>query len=155
MGEVKSDNTYATLNYLLVYLFNEIMELEGSSIITKEFDDITNNDMHIIEAVGEYESRNMTAIANRMRITVGSLTTSMNNLVRKGYVVRERSEDDRRVVNILLTEKGRKAYNHHKDFHIQMIEAVIKNLDEKEIPILVRALDSLVVFFKEYPHINE
>ena len=40
------------INDVLVHLFNEIMELEEQAIITEEYKDITNNDMHIIEAVG-------------------------------------------------------------------------------------------------------
>ena len=39
------------INDVLVHLFNEIMELEEQAIITEEYKDITNNDMHIIEAV--------------------------------------------------------------------------------------------------------
>ena len=44
--------TYETINDILVHLFNEIWELEKNAIITEEFKDITNNDMHIIEAIG-------------------------------------------------------------------------------------------------------
>lgn len=32
-----------------------------------------------------------------------------------------RSQEDRRVVNIMLTDKGRAAYEYHKDFHERMI----------------------------------
>ena len=39
-----------TINDILVNLFNEILKLEEEAIITDEFKDITNNDMHIIEA---------------------------------------------------------------------------------------------------------
>ncbi len=41
----------------------------------------------------------------------------MNSLVKKGYVKRERSEKDRSVVFIQLTNKGRMAYHHHAEFH--------------------------------------
>ena len=99
------------INDVLVHLFNEIMELEEQAIITEEYKDITNNDMHIIEAVG-LGGNKMSDIAAKLNITVGSLTTSMNSLVKKGYTTRERSEQDRRVVFIHLTLKGRKAYHH-------------------------------------------
>ena len=85
------------INDVLVHLFNEIMELEEQAIITEEYKDITNNDMHIIEAVG-LGGNKMSDIAAKLNITVGSLTTSMNSLVKKGYATRERSEQDRRVV---------------------------------------------------------
>ena len=119
-------------------------------MITDGYKDITNNDMHLIEAVGLGEGNNMSAIAKKLKITVGSLTTSMNSLVNKKYVVRERSSQDRRVVNIRLTKKGEKAYHHHADFHRKMTEAVVSALSEDEIPVLVKTLDSLSDFFKSY-----
>lgn len=143
-------DAYRAINEILVHLFNEIWELEGKAVITEEYKDITNNDMHIIEAVGLGEGNNMSAIAKKLKITVGSLTTSMNSLVNKKYVVRERSAQDRRVVNIRLTKKGEKAYHHHADFHRKMTEAVVSALSEDEIPVLVKTLDSLSDFFKSY-----
>lgn len=106
--------------------------------------------MHIIEAIGLGTGNNMSTIAKKLGITVGSLTTSMNSLVNKKYAVRHRSEEDRRIVNIQLTEKGEKAYYHHANFHKKMVEAVVETLDEEEIPVLTKALDNLYQFFKTY-----
>ena len=141
---------YDTLHDLLVKLFNEIMNIEEKAIITEEFKDISNNDMHIIEAVGLGDGNNMSTIAKKLGITVGALTTSMNSLVNKKYAVRHRSEEDSRIVNIKLTDKGEKAYHHHANFHKKMVEAVVETLDEEEIPVLTKALDNLYQFFKTY-----
>ena len=138
-----------TLNDLLVKLFKDILEIEAKSLITEEFKDISYNDMHIIEAVG-LGGNKMSDIAVKLNITVGSLTTSMNSLVKKGYATRERSEQDRRVVFIHLTLKGRKAYHHHAEFHRKMTDAVLDVLDEKEALVLAKALDSLTLFFRQY-----
>lgn len=137
------------INDVLVHLFNEIWQLEEDAIITEEFKDLTNNDMHIIEAVG-LDGGNMSAIAAKLNITVGSLTTSMNSLVKKGYVERERSERDRRVVYIHLTNKGRRAFRHHEEFHNQMTDAVLQSLGEDEVPVLVKTLSGLSAFFRQY-----
>ena len=115
------------INETLVHLFHEIQKLEEEAIITEDFKDLTNNDMHIIEAVG-LEGGNMSSIAAKLDITVGSLTTSMNSLVKKGYTERERSEKDRRIVYIHLTGKGRQAFHHHAKFHEQMTDAVMAAL---------------------------
>lgn len=143
-------NTYETINDVLVHLFNEIWRLEEKAIITEEYKDLTNNDMHIIEAVGLGEGNPMSAIAKKMNVTAGTLSTSMNSLVKKKYVVRQRSEEDRRVVYIKLTEKGEKAYHHHAHFHHQMVDAVIQKLDKEEIPVLLKTLDGLSEFFRNY-----
>lgn len=143
-------DTYKAINDILVHLFNEIWELEEKAIITEEYKDITNNDMHIIEAIGLGEGHNMSTIAKKLNITVGSLTTSMNSLVKKKYTERIRSEEDRRVVYIRLTEKGIKAYHHHEEFHKKMTDAVVKALDQEEVPVLVKTLNSLAEFFRSY-----
>ncbi|MCM1190697.1 MAG: MarR family transcriptional regulator [bacterium] len=140
--------TKRSLNELLVKLFNHIMDLEGKAVITEEYRDITNNDMHIIEAIGIDEPRNMSVIAQRMAVTVGTLTTNMNGLERKGYIRREKSSEDKRVVYVILTEKGRKAFYHHRDFHKRMIKAIVKDLNEEEMEILHRCLVNLEGFLK-------
>lgn len=143
-------NTYETINHVLVHLFNEIWELEEKAIITEEFKDLTNNDMHVIEAIGLGAGNNMSSIAKKLNITVGSLTTAVNNLVNKNYVERSRSEEDRRVVYVKLTEKGINAYHHHEDYHRQMTQAIIDKLDKEELPVLMKTLDALTEFFTGY-----
>lgn len=143
-------NTYETINDILVHLFNEIWELEEKAIITEEYKDVTNNDMHIIEAVGLGNGNTMSSIAKKLNVTAGTLTTSMNRLVRLKYVVRQRSEEDRRVVLISLTEKGERAFQHHADFHAQMTDAVIESLDSEELQALLKMLNSLSKFFRNY-----
>ncbi len=142
------DDAYKMINQTLVSLINEIWELEEKAIITDdEFKDLTNNDMHVIEAVGLGEGNNMSSIARKLNITVGSLTTAMNSLVNKRYVERHRSEEDRRVVLVKLTEKGVKAYHHH--YHRQMTQAILDKLDDTELPVLVKTLE-LSEFFTGY-----
>lgn len=141
---------HETINNILVNLFNEILKLEEEAIITDEFKDITNNDMHIIEAVGLSGENTMSVVAKKLGITAGSLTTSVNSLVNKKYVTRQRSEEDRRVVFLKLTEKGKRAYEHHREYHRQMTEAVISRLDENEVPVLIKTLTGLSDFFRGY-----
>lgn len=136
-----------SLNEMLVNLFNYVMDVESEAVITEEYADITNNDMHIIEAVGISEPRNMSSIAKKLGVTVGTLTVNMNGLEKKGYIVRERSSEDKRVVYITLTERGRKAFFHHRDFHKNMIRAAVKDLDDDEKRMLYKTLVKLEQFF--------
>ena len=141
---------YDVLHDIVVNLFQEIMDIEGKALITSEFKDISVNDMHIMEAIGEEEPKNMSSVAKILSVTVGTLTIAINSLVKKGYVHRERSEEDRRVVLISLTEKGRKANAHHMEFHDGMIQAVLKDLNQEQQEILVKSLLNLREFFDSY-----
>ena len=141
---------YNTINDVLVKLFNEIMDIEEKAIITEEFKDISNNDMHVIEAIGKDQSKNMSTVAKALSVTVGTLTIAINNLVKKGYVKRARSEEDRRVVLISLSSKGKRAFDHHEKFHDEMIKATLDGLNQEQTKILVKALKNLSKFFREY-----
>ncbi len=140
---------YGILNEVLVRLFRDIMDIEEQAIITPEFKDLTNNDMHVIDAIGTGAPKNMTSIARELSVTVGTLTIAMNSLVKKGYVVRERGQEDRRIVYISLSEKGRRAFDHHAEFHQEMIKGIQETLDEDEMHALVRALTKLDGWFRE------
>ena len=120
----KNVGTYDTLNDVLVNLFRDI-----NSIGT---------------------TKNMSSIAKELSVTVGTLTISMNSLVKKGYVIRCRSTQDRRVVHISLSEKGVKAYYHHKHFHEQMIQGVVGVLTEEELQALIKALTKLNSWFRSF-----
>ncbi len=141
-------STTRSLNELLINLFDHVMDMEAKAVITEAYKDISNNDLHIIEAVGVEEPRNMSVIAGRLSVTVGTLTTNMNGLEKKGYIQRERSLEDKRVVYVTLTEKGRKAFYHHRDFHKKMIRAIVKDLKEDETEILYRCLVNLNSFLE-------
>ncbi|MGL5436340.1 MAG: MarR family winged helix-turn-helix transcriptional regulator [Lachnospiraceae bacterium] len=140
-------DTYETLNIALEKLFRNVMDIEQRSITTQEYKDITNNDMHVMQAIGIGEPKNMSTIAKTLSVTVGTLTIAMNSLVKKGYVIRERGERDRRVVYISLSEKGRDAYSQYEDFHRRMIADVLEELEPEETKALMKALVKLEQWF--------
>ena len=147
--------TDETLNELLVRIFKDIMEIEGRCLVNDEFKDITYNDFHVIEAIGIQEPKSMTTVAKLRKVTTGTLTKAMDGLSQKGYVVRERSKQDKRVVWVYLTDKGKAAYRHHEDFHRKMIENVKGQLNEQETMILIYSLAKLIDYFQEAYGIEE
>lgn len=141
-------NITSTLNEVVVKLFREINAIEENAIREEGYKDLSVNDIHVIEAIGIEEPKNMTSVAKALKITTGTLTISVNGLVKKGFVERNRSEEDRRVVLVNLTEKGRKAYAQHAQFHQLMINSMIEGLSQQEQEILQKALNNVMHFFR-------
>lgn len=137
-----------TLNDILVKLFRNINTIEEQEVKKSSYKDMTTNDMHVIETIGMGEPKNMTSVAKVLMVTTGTLTISVNSLVKKGFVERTRSEEDRRVVLISLTEKGRKAFRDHQKFHEEMVSAVLDRLTEEEQQVLEKAMHNLSDFFQ-------
>ncbi len=137
------------LNEILVKLFRNINAIEENALKKGEYKDVTVNDMHVMEAIGKGEPKNMTAVAKSLSVTTGTLTISVNSLVKKGMVERVRSEEDRRVVLVSLSKKGIAAYEHHQLFHKKMVDAVVEQLTEEEKDVLLKALGNLSRYFQK------
>ncbi len=135
------------LNEQLVKLFNDVLQIEEDTIKSGALADLSITELHTIETIGMYNERTMSDVAHDLEITVGSLTTAINKLIKKGYVERKRIEEDRRVVLIKLTKKGKLAYRVHEKFHHEMIDEVIEELTEEEEGILISSLEKLNNFF--------
>ena len=125
---------------ILVKLFNDILDYEESVLRASEFKDLTNNDIHVIRAIGMNEKKNMSMIAKELAVTIGTLTISINSLVGKGYVIKERSEKDKRVVFVNLSSKGEAAFSRNEELYDQMVNSMLEDLEDNEMDILMKSL---------------
>ncbi|RRQ87669.1 MarR family transcriptional regulator [Enterococcus faecalis] len=139
-----------TVNDYLVSVFNDILTIEESELKKSQFNDLSITEMHTIEAIGMYKKKTSSEVAKELSITVGTLTVAINNLVKKGYVERFRSEDDRRVVKLGLTKKGKLLFRVHQHFHREMVKNILKGMEQEEEQALLRALKNLHDFLQEY-----
>ncbi|MDV3428619.1 MAG: MarR family winged helix-turn-helix transcriptional regulator [Bacillota bacterium] len=136
------------VNEVLVDLFNDILNIEQKALSATKFKDLSIAEIHTIEAVS-YEERTMSEVARNLKITTGTLTIAINNLVNKGYVKRKRNEDDRRVVLVSLTQSGKVVFRIHKKFHDDMVKATLEGLNNDEQEVLINSLSKLNKFFRE------
>ena len=142
-------NTQELLNKLLVQLFNDILHIEENSLKNIDLIDLSMTEIHTIEAVGIKDAKTMGEIAHDLRITVGTLSAAITKLIKKGYVERKRTEEDRRVVLVSLTSKGENVYREHQVFHEEMICAMLSNFSDEEEQVLSKSLEKLNTFFEE------
>ena len=71
-------------------------------------------------------------IADRIGVTRATITGLVDKLVRDKIVERVPSRDDRRKVNISLTEEGRKLLQRYLPAHFAGVTTIMKYLDERE-----------------------
>lgn len=136
------------LNEQLVKLFNDVLQIEEDTIKSGALADLSITELHTIETIGMYNERTMSDVAHDLEITVGSLTTAINKLIKKGYVERKRIEEDRRVVLVSLTESGKKVFDVHSVFHKEMIDEIMENFNGDELELLTKALGKVNKFFE-------
>ena len=138
------------LNRFLVEVFHDVLRLEEQALAKGPFENLSVSEMHVIEAVcdGQLKHQNsMAALAAKLRVSAGTLTISVKTLEQKGYLVRQRSREDRRRVLVAATSLGQKAYEVHRQFHRQMVASVEARLSVQELQALSQALVVLHHFF--------
>lgn len=137
------------INRLLVEVYNDIMKIEEYSLKSGEFKDLSITEIHTIEAVGLYGYKTMSEVAATLEITMGTLTTAVDRLIKKGYMERNRSSEDRRIVNVSLTRRGKLAFRIHDKFHRDMVKGIVNDVTEEEETILIKALHKLNTYLKD------
>lgn len=143
-------DSYERINNALVNLFRDVLTLEERAMARSEFQDLSMNDWHVIEAIGAEGQKSMSQVAKELSVTHGTLTTSVNGLFSKGYVQRRRGTEDRRMVYVSLTEKGAAAFQEHAEFHREMVDSVIRDQTPQEIDVLAGSLSKLTDFFMSF-----
>lgn len=141
------------INRFLIEDFNYILRAEEKALSSYEGAALSVNEFHIIESVlrAEQEEQNtMGEISRRLGVTMGTLTTAVKTLEKKGCLLRRRSVEDKRVVRLEATEKGKEADQYHQRFHTAMVEAVAGCLSEEQLITLTGALSVLAGYFSHY-----
>ena len=140
---------YQLVNDYLTSIFNNVLVIEESSLRGSQFKDVSIKEMHTIDVIATTPNATPSDISRELLVTLGTVTTSLNNLERKGYIERRRSSIDRRVVHLSLTKKGRLLYRLHKRFHNRMVMQVVEGMSSEEKNAMQKGLQNLYNFLEE------
>lgn len=141
--------TLDAVNSLFSSVFYDIIKLEEKFFKKSRFKDISIKEVRTIEAIGLNDIKSMTTVAKKLNITVGTLTVSISNLQKKGYVIKEKSTKDKRVVTIKLTEKGKALFKAHQKFREKIMQEIILELTKQEAEIFNGTLNRVSKILNE------
>ena len=139
------------LNHFLVVTFNTILRLEEKTLESLTNNNLSISEVHLLETIFETmkkDENTATNIAHAAGITLGSLTTAVKTLEKKGYLVRERDESDKRIIHIIPTPIAVFVNDQHRKFHEKMVEEIVANLSIKEEEVLMEALSKVQSYFR-------
>ena len=140
---------YDQINGYLVDIFNNVVIIEEASLKNSKFNDVSLKEMHTIDVIGSNPGTTPSAVAKELMLTLGTVTTSLNKLEKKGYIERTRSSVDRRVVHLNLSKKGRLVYRLHRRFHKSMVTKITDGFNQDEMKVMGKGLENLHAFLEE------
>lgn len=102
---------------------------------------LTAVQFRVLQIVGERGLTTATEIARRMRVSQATITSLVDKLVRHGMVTREKSQADRRQINILITDRGRETISQAPDALQQRYVRRFEGMHDWEQAQLVASLE--------------
>lgn len=125
----------------LKIVYNEekiLKDMIGEVLSVKEF-----HTLEVIFVAMQNKANTVTHIASSLGITLGTCTTNIDRLVKKGLVNKVKKTDDRRIVYIELTEKGIQTHLKHISIHKKLINKAISKLSTSEKIAFMNAINQI------------
>lgn len=141
---------YRAINKALINVYSGILWIEENELRKSTFNDLTIKEMHAIDAISMYDHQTISQVADKLHLTPGTMTSMTDRLIKKDYVKRVRDTNDRRVVRLMLTKRGRVLYRAHRAFHNMMVERFLKDINDEELKVVKKALRNLESFVEEH-----
>nr|CAI78510.1 hypothetical protein [uncultured bacterium] len=102
------------LRHMFPRVFN-VMELPPSQVVA-------------LVSIEEQGSCTLSQLKDEMHVSAPTITGIIDRLEDHGYVARKKDEDDRRVVNVSLTDKGRKVVHKFRRNIEERWQQILKNM---------------------------
>ncbi len=104
---------------------------------------LTQPQFAVIELLGHLGPLKVGEICNKMLVTGGNMTLVLDNIEKLGLLERIHSKEDRRTINVQLTDKGRDLFNNIFIEHAEHITKILSVLSSEEQRILGDLLKKL------------
>ncbi len=130
----------ARLASLIIEFYEKISSWEHATV---KGSGLTPAQMHAIEIIGQEKSLRMKELAQKMGVTTGTLTVMVDKLEGLGHLERKPHEKDRRSFKVRLTSKGRRQFNKHRQFHLNLAQDIVADFSSADLKIFLAGLEKI------------
>jgi len=99
---------------------------------------------------GTNENLNNKEIANRMNLSPSRLTRIIDGLVRRGYMLREINQKDRRNMSVFLSRRGKILTNKLNKAFVGIHHEILQDIDVSQHESLIGAMEHLSIAIEKW-----
>ncbi len=130
-----------------IYKYLNVPRLYGDDVV------LYMREAHLINVLGDAD-RMLSAeeLAAALEITHGAVTQLTNRLEKKGYVYRDKSPEDKRLILRGLTEQGKKVYTLHRAFDEEKMSLILSKCGDfsaEELQTFIRVAERISLCFSQ------
>jgi DNA-binding MarR family transcriptional regulator len=97
----------------------------------------------VLDHLDDVEGTSLLDLAKHMGVTASTMSLTVDRLERGGYCTRERSQADKRRVDLRLTASGVRIKRQQKVLEPELVQAMLARLDERKRKQALRGLELL------------
>lgn len=116
-------------------------------IITLELS-LSRYELLALQLSDKYQTITMSNLAQGMAVPMSTATGIVDRLVKRGLLKRSRSEEDRRVVTVSLTDKGKALVENFKEHFRDFLDRIRSLLTEEEFETGLKLVRKVILGFQ-------
>lgn len=131
----------------VLWMTQQYVQLAGMPKTYGTGDQFHSLDIHLIHCIGRDPGLNVTSLARRLGISKSAVSQALKKLEKRDLVRRFQVPENRKAIRFDLTERGRKAFEAHLNFHRMAEEPFVEELSSisaEEAGSMDRMLDLLM-----------
>jgi len=123
--------------------FNLLARCEKKEAWIANSKGLTSAELKCLRLFEPDETINNKKLAKRMTISPSRLTRIIDELVKKGYVIREINTEDRRHMNVYLSKKGKLLSGDLQNEFIEVHSEILNEIDVSQHASLITSMENL------------
>ncbi|BCB02300.1 MarR family winged helix-turn-helix transcriptional regulator [Bacillus sp. KH172YL63] len=104
---------------------------------------LTVPQFYILSLLSASDGTKSTELAEKLEVKPSAITVMIDRLLKSDLVIRERDENDRRIVNLKLSPEGQAVFMKAKDMRREVFSRYLSYLDEEDVSQLVTIYEKL------------
>lgn len=140
MSTEKNANHKVQLNQAIIEFYDKLSSWEHSVVRDKGF---SLAQVHTLEVLGCHGAMRMKELADKLGITMGTLTVQVDKLAAADLIQRRPHQTDGRSIVVELTEAGQKIYQEHDELHLSLTQDITSKLTTTQIEQLVTCIEAM------------
>lgn len=137
------------LSQIIIDYIDEVKELLSSNIWENVFLNCSKNEVFVFWLLYQRSEVNMTEIAEYIHVPLNTATGIINRMERNGLIMRTRSQEDKRVVNIGFSEKGMAQFEALVGELVRYGTKVIQSFTKEELELFYKMTSKIMDILRQ------
>ncbi|MCT4619734.1 MAG: MarR family transcriptional regulator [Marinisporobacter sp.] len=136
-------NYYYEINKMLDKLMHKVLVYDRKGFKINGKEELSLLDIHVLRKIGQVNNKKIYELVKDLEIDRGLIASVMKKLILNGYITKEKSEEDKRVYILRLTDEGKEMCKKTLDIQKDLLNFVLSDVTLNEEKAILKFLSKI------------